>query len=52
MCDEVVDDCLAALKLVPDWFVTGEIIKKLFTTFYADKYILYFNEGSGDAVFN
>ena len=52
MCDEVVDDCLAALKLVLDWFVTGEIIKKLFTTFYADKYILYFNEGSGDAVFN
>ena len=22
MCDKVVDDCLAALKLVPDWFVT------------------------------
>ena len=28
MCDEAVDDCLAALKLVPDWFVTSETIRK------------------------
>ena len=21
MCDEAVDDCLAALKFIPDWFV-------------------------------
>ena len=28
------------------------MIKKLFTTLYSDENILYFNEGSGDAVFN
>ena len=52
MCDEVVDDCLVALKFVPDWFVTSEMIIKLFTALHADENILYFNEGSGDAVFN
>ena len=52
MCDEVVDDCLAALKLVCDWFVTSEIIKKPFTALYVDENILFFNEGSGDAIFN
>ena len=28
------------------------MIKKLFTALYADEKILYFNEGSGDDVFN
>ena len=46
MCDEAVDDCLAALKVISDWFVTSEMIKKLFTDLYADKNILQFNEGS------
>ena len=31
MCDETAHDCLAALKLVADWFVTSEMIKKLFS---------------------
>ena len=52
MCEEAVEDCLAALKLVPYWFVTSEIIKKLFIALYADDNILYFNEGSSDAIFN
>ena len=52
MWDEAVDDCLAALKLVHDCFVTIEMIKKLFTSLYADENILYFNEGSGDVIFN
>ena len=43
---------IAALKLIPYWFVTSKMIKKLFTTFFEDENILYFNEGSGDAVFN
>ena len=30
MCDEAVDDSLATVKLIPDWFVTSTI-KKLFT---------------------
>ena len=31
MCNEAVDDSLAALKLILDWFVTSKLIKKLFT---------------------
>ena len=31
MCDKAIDDCLATLKFVPDWFVTSKMIKKLFT---------------------
>ena len=26
MCDEAVDDSLATLKLIPDWFVTNKMI--------------------------
>ena len=52
MWDEAVDDCLAALKLVHNCFVTIEMIKKLFTSLYADENILYFHEGSGDVIFN
>ena len=40
------------MKLTPDWFVTGKMVKKLFTTLHADENILYFNEDSGNAVFN
>ena len=48
MCDKAVDNCLAALKLVPDWFVTSKMIKTLFTDLYADEKILYFNENSSN----
>ena len=44
MCDKAVNDSLAELKLIPDWFVTSKIIKKLFTVLYADENIPYFNE--------
>ena len=33
MCDKAVDDFLAALKAVPDWFITSKMIKKLFSCF-------------------
>ena len=49
MCDEIVNDSLAALKLIRDWFVTSKMIKRLFTAVYADENILYFNQDSGDA---
>ena len=52
MCDEAVDDFLATLKLIPDWFVASKIVKKVFTALYADENILYFNEDSGNVVFN
>ena len=28
MCDETVDDCLAALKVISDWFVTWKMPEK------------------------
>ena len=43
MRDKAVDDCLAALKFVPDSFVTSKMIKIFFTALYADENILYFN---------
>ena len=42
MCDEAVDDCLAAPKFTPDWFVMSKMIKELLTTLYADDNILLF----------
>ena len=52
ICDKAVDDSLAAMKLIPDWFVTSKMIKKLYTALYADENILYFNEDSGNVVFS
>ena len=46
MCDE------AALKFIPDWFVTTGMIKKLFSASYTDEILLYFNKDFGDATFN
>ena len=51
MCNEAVDDSLATLKLIPNWFVTSKIIKRPFTALYADENIIYFNEDSGNLVF-
>ena len=50
-CDEAVDDCLATLELIPDWFVTSKMFKKLYTALYADENMLYFNEDSSDVTF-
>ena len=52
MCDKAVDDSLAALKLIPDWFVTIKMTKNPFTALYADENILYFHEGYGNVSFN
>ena len=52
MCDKDVDDRLATSKFVPDWFTTSKMIKILFTALYADDNILYFDENSGNVVFN
>ena len=41
MRDEAVNDSLAALKLIPDWFVASKMIKKLLTDLYVDENILY-----------
>ena len=41
MCDETVNDSLAALKLILNWFVTNKRIKNLFTALHADENILF-----------
>ena len=40
MCQEGVDNSLAALKLIPNCFVTVKRIKKKFTILYAHDNIL------------
>ena len=52
MCDEAVDDFPAALKLIPDLFVTSKMIKKRFAVSHGDENILYCNDDYGDSVFN
>ena len=52
MYDEAVNESLATLKLIPDWFVTSKMIKKLFIALYADENMFYFDEDSGNIVFN
>ena len=44
MCDEVVDDSLAALTFVHDWFVTSKIFERLDNTLHAKDDILFYNE--------
>ena len=41
MCNEAVDDCLVALRFIPNWFVTIKMIKNLLTDLYAAKYTLF-----------
>ena len=36
MCDEVIDDCLPALKFIPAWFAANKTNKKLLTSSYAN----------------
>ena len=52
VCGEAVDDFLATLKLIPDWFDTSKMIKELFTALYAHENITYFNEDSGNVLFS
>ena len=52
ICDNAVDDSLAAMKLIHDWFVTSKMIKKPFNALYTEKNILCFNEDSCNVVFN
>ena len=40
ICDKAIDDYLATLKFIPDWFVTNKMIKILFTSLYIDENIL------------
>ena len=52
MCDEAVDGVIAALKLIPNWFVTSKMIKNLLTALCADENIHYFNDHSSNVIFS
>ena len=41
MSDEAVHDSLAALKTIPDWFVTSKMIKKFYYFVCRSKYTLF-----------
>ena len=51
MCDKAVDDSLAALKFIPDWFVVSKMVQKLYTALYVDDGLLFFDEDSGNVTF-
>ena len=52
MCDEAVEDSLTALKIIPDWFVTTEKIKKHFIALNVAENMFHFNKDSVNMVFN
>ena len=51
MCDGAVDDSLAALRLISNWFLISKTIKKLYIALYADDGLLFFDENSDFATF-
>ena len=44
ICNEVVDDCLAALKFINDWYVTSKMLGKFHDALLADNDILFFDK--------
>ena len=44
MCDEAFDDCLAALKCIPDWFVRRKMLEKFHDALLANDDLLLFDE--------
>ena len=51
MYDEAFYDYLTALKLIPKWFVTSKMIKKIYTALQKDDGLLFFDEDSGNVTF-
>ena len=52
ICDKAVNDFLPALKLVPDWFVTSKMVKKLHNPLFTDDDILFFKRDSANVTFS
>ena len=51
MCDETADDCLAALKFIPDWFVTRKMLKMVQDALNSNDDILFFDEDFSKVTF-
>ena len=44
MCYEAVDNCLAALTFIPDWFVTSKMLEKLNNALQTKDDILFYDK--------
>ena len=44
MCDEVVEDCLAALRFIHNWFVTSKMLEKFHDVLLANDDTLLFDK--------
>ena len=42
MCDEAVDNCLTALKFIPNRFVASKMLEQFDNTLHADGDILFY----------
>ena len=51
MWDEAVDDCLTALKFVPNCFVTKKMLKQLYDALFANDDIIFINKNSNNVKF-
>ena len=51
MWDEAVDDCLVALKFIPDWFVTSKMLEKFDNALHANDDILSYNKNFDKVIF-
>ena len=43
-CDKAVDDCLTALKFIPDWCVTSKMFENFHDALNVNYYIHFLNE--------
>ena len=44
MCDEAIDDCLAALEFIHGWFATSKILEKTDNALHSNDDTLFYNE--------
>ena len=51
MCDQAVDDCLAALKFIRDWFVTTIMLEKYHYTLLVNDDTLFSNKDHNKVTF-
>ena len=52
MCDKAADDCLVALRLIPNWFVTSRILEKFLHSLLAKDDIIFFDEDFSKVTFD
>ena len=51
MSNEAVDDCLGALKFIPDWSVTSKMLENLHNALLTNDDILFYDEDFSKVTF-